>query len=64
MESGEAYKGACWCEKLMLSAATIRRLSDELPEDRCLCSNCLGVLGANPNFTLSELIAHRGAERL
>ena len=58
-ETGEAYKGPCWCEGLTLSAATLRRLNNDLPEPRCLCPACLQAIAANPEITKEELAQTR-----
>ena len=63
METGEAYKGLCWCERLTLSAAALRRLTEELSEARCLCVDCLEALAAEPEISWNTLAA-RGRERL
>jgi hypothetical protein len=55
VENGEAFKGPCWCEELVLSAAAKRRLSDELPEARCLCRKCLEALVVDPDVRLANL---------
>jgi len=57
METGEAYKGPCWCEKPTLSGAAIRRLTADLPEPRCLCPTCLEAIAENPEITIEELAA-------
>lgn len=59
LETGEAYKGPCWCEGPTLSSAALQRLLGELPEPRCLCQNCLEGLAANPRAT-REALAVRG----
>lgn len=59
LETGEPYKGPCWCEAPTLSAAAVRRLLSELPEPRCLCRTCLESIAANPEITWDEL-ASRG----
>ena len=55
LESGEAFKGPCWCEELVLPAAAARRISDEFAEPRCLCRACLEAIAANPDITVEEL---------
>lgn len=59
LESGEAFKGPCWCEELVLSAAASRRISDEFVESRCLCRACLEAIAANPEITIAELVMRR-----
>jgi hypothetical protein len=56
LETGESYKGPCWCEQPTLSAAAVRRLLSDLPEQRCLCRACLEGIAANPEITWSELV--------
>lgn len=56
LETGEAYKGPCWCERPTLSSATVRRLLGDLPEQRCLCQTCLEGIAANPEITWNELV--------
>ena len=55
METGEAYKGPCWCERITLPDAAQRRLTDEIAEPRCLCPRCLEALAANPGISWSDL---------
>ena len=62
METGEAYKGPCWCESPVLSAAALRRLLDELPEQRCLCRACLEQFASNPEIAWDTFIAERRAD--
>jgi hypothetical protein len=57
LETGEAYKGPCWCERPILDAAALRRLHDELPEPRCLCPRCLETIASHPDVTWDELVA-------
>ena len=59
LETGEAYKGPCWCERPTLSVAAVRRLIADLPEPRCLCPACLEGIAANPEITWEELTARR-----
>ena len=58
LETGEAYKGPCWCEKLTLPPAAARRLAEEVMEARCLCAACLEALAANPEIAWDELRRH------
>jgi hypothetical protein len=55
METGEAFKGACWCEGPQLTAAAAARLQDTVPENRCLCRACLEALALDPEISWSEL---------
>jgi hypothetical protein len=55
MESGEAFKGQCWCAHLELSPEAHQRLADEVHVPRCLCRACLESLAANPAITWEEL---------
>ncbi len=57
LETGEAYKGPCWCERPTLPAAAFRRLTADLPEPRCLCPTCLETLAHQPEVTWEELAA-------
>jgi hypothetical protein len=41
LESGEAYKGACWCESVELSPMALQRIESEVTAERCLCQGCL-----------------------
>ena len=41
MESGEGFKGRCWCDRMALSAATLQRLEAAMLAPRCLCRACL-----------------------
>lgn len=59
LETGEPYKGPCWCERVTLPAAAASRLRSELPEQRCLCRTCLEGLAANPEIRWDELAARR-----
>ena len=61
METGEAYKGPCWCFHPSLSGAALHRLLADLPEPRCLCQDCLEAIAANPGITRDELVAHSQA---
>jgi hypothetical protein len=58
LETGEPYKGPCWCERPTLSAAAVRRILSELPEPRCLSRTCLETIAANPEVTWDELASH------
>lgn len=57
LETGEAYKGSCWCERPTLSSAALHRLLEDLPEPRCLCQRCLEAIAANEEITWEELVA-------
>jgi len=59
LETGEAYKGSCWCEQPVLLSSTLQRLLANLPEARCLCRNCLETIAAHPDVTWDELAARR-----
>jgi hypothetical protein len=41
LETGEAYKGACWCQSVELSPDARRRIEQEVAAERCLCEACL-----------------------
>src|SRR5688500_4461452 len=56
LETGEAYKGPCWCERPIVAKAALIRLLAELPEARCLCPSCLESIAENPEATWEELI--------
>jgi hypothetical protein len=56
LETGESYKGPCWCEKPTLSATAVQRLLADLPEQRCLCRSCLEGIATNPEITWDELV--------
>lgn len=62
MESGEAYKGPCWCELVTVSGAAMRRISAELAEPRCLCPGCMEAIARNPEITYRELAGRLKAE--
>jgi hypothetical protein len=55
LESGEAYKGPCWCERPILSVAGLHRLLEELPGPRCLCQRCLETIAGEPDISWEEL---------
>jgi hypothetical protein len=55
MESGEAFKGPCWCAQLTVSAAALERLLGHVVERRCLCRSCLERIAARPAITWEEL---------
>lgn len=57
METGEAYKGACWCAAPQISDAAMRRMRDTLPEGRCVCFACLSAIAAEPDVAWSALAA-------
>jgi hypothetical protein len=57
LESGEAYKGPCWCEQVVLPNSTLRRILAELPDQRCLCRGCLETIAAHPDIQWEELVA-------
>ena len=61
LETGEAYKGPCWCEQPILSAGTLNRLLDDLPESRCLCRDCLEAIARDPEITWDMLVARSRA---
>lgn len=61
LESGEAYKGACWCEAPQISDAAMRRMRDTLPEGRCLCFDCLSAIAADEGIPWSVLAARSKA---
>jgi hypothetical protein len=61
LETGEAYKGACWCERPTLCVAAMRRLRADLPEPRCLCPSCLETIAADPEVTWEELVVRSRA---
>lgn len=60
METGDAYKGRCWCEGPVVSAAALRRILGELAEPRCLCASCLHAIAENPEITREELASWSG----
>ena len=62
LETGEAYKGPCWCEGPVLSASALNRLMAELPEQRCLCRACLEKFASDPEIAWETFIAQRRAE--
>lgn len=66
METGEPYKGPCWCERTTLSAVALHPLLAELPEPRCLCQDCLEAIAADPEITWDELVtrSHQSTARL
>jgi hypothetical protein len=57
METGEAFKGPCWCAQLGVSAAALERLLGHVAERRCLCRSCLERIAADPAITLEMLRA-------
>lgn len=57
LETGEAYKGPCWCERPVLLSSSLQRLLVDLPEQRCLCPDCLHAIAENPEVTWDELAA-------
>ena len=59
METGEPYKGPCWCFGPTLSGAALHRILADLPEPRCLCQHCLEAIAANPGIAWDELAARR-----
>jgi hypothetical protein len=59
LETGEAYKGPCWCEWPVLTTATLQRLLEDLAEPRCLCRRCLEFLAAHPEATWEDLVPDR-----
>jgi hypothetical protein len=61
LETGEAYKGPCWCEFPTLASHTLKRLLEELPVPRCLCSRCLPAIAENPDLSWQELAARNAA---
>ena len=56
METGEFYKGPCWCFRPTLSGAALRRLLADLSEPCCLCQSCLEAITADPGITWDELV--------
>jgi len=59
LETGEGYKGPCWCERPTVSAAALRRLLGELAAPRCLCAGCLESIAADPEITREALESRR-----
>jgi hypothetical protein len=59
LETGEGYKGRCWCEGPILSATALNRLLGELPEPRCLCRGCLEMIAGEPEISWEALVARR-----
>ena len=59
LETGEAYKGPCWCEQPVLLNSTLQRLLADVPEARCLCRSCLETIATHPEVTWEELAARR-----
>jgi hypothetical protein len=57
IETGEPYKGPCWCERPVLLSSSLQRLLVDLPEPRCLCPDCLEAIATNPEVTWDELAA-------
>lgn len=57
LETGEPYKGPCWCERPTLSGAALRRIVSDLPEPRCLCQSCLEGIADDPEITWDGLVA-------
>lgn len=55
LETGEAYKGPCWCETPILPAVALNRLLAELPEPRCLCRSCLEKIAHDPEIAWDAL---------
>jgi hypothetical protein len=43
-ESGEPYRGPCWCEEIPVPVRRLRLLADQSLEPRCLCHTCLSKL--------------------
>jgi hypothetical protein len=37
----KAYKGPCWCEKMIIPDELLARVSPELRNKACLCRNCV-----------------------
>ena len=64
LETGEAYKGPCWCERPTLSGAAMRRLLADLPEPRCLCESCLQGIADDSEITWDELVARSRQARV
>jgi len=56
LETGEAYKGPCWCERPVLLQRSLERLMENLPESRCLCPACLEAIAADPDVSWDELV--------
>jgi hypothetical protein len=59
LETGEAYKGPCWCEKPALPASALHRLMGEVADPRCLCQRCLERIEADPAVTWEQLAQPR-----
>lgn len=57
LESGEGYKGPCWCERPTVSPAALRRLLAEVIEPRCVCVVCLERIAADPEISAEALLA-------
>jgi len=48
LDTGEAYKGPCWCEEVTLPQAALNRLLENELEPRCICQAALESLAAEP----------------
>lgn len=61
LETGEPYKGPCWCEHPTLPGTALNRLLADLPEPRCLCPSCLEGIASDSEITWDELVtrSHR-----
>ncbi len=59
LETGEGYKGPCWCEGPVLAATALARLLSDLPEPRCLCRGCLERIARDPEIPWEVLASER-----
>ena len=62
LETGEAFKGPCWCERPIVDAAALRRLLGDLAAPRCLCSGCLAEVAGNPEVSVETLRCRQDPE--
>jgi len=61
LETGEPYKGPCWCERPVLLNSSLLRLLADLPEPRCLCPDCLDAIARDPDVTWDKLAARNSS---
>jgi len=55
LDTGEAYKGPCWCDAVTLPQVALNRLLENELEPRCLCQSALEAIAAAPGATWEEV---------
>ncbi len=57
MAKGYLYKGACWCQEIIVPAQILNRLAEEWADPTCFCRHCLETIARIAR-------EHEGAEEI